>query len=433
MGITLQSLSQRITSYAPQGACTGCVNNPNSNITLSTSNSTVCYSGTGTISTLAINNSNITVYICGNITITNVSYNWQASGSSIVVNSGKTLTLSNPPPSNNLYLIPSLINYGTMNITIPAGWTLDNGHIITANSSAVTNINGNMYVNGGTVQIDGGILNVTGLTTLNNGGAYLSSNGIFQSKDLLTTNDNMLTVSPSSLGCMFFSGTATLYHQLTNSILNVVKGAGTTVTGSGGWGPHATVSSGNATSCTVLLPMVMNDFSINNSETKVIVNWSTFSEQNSNHFEIERSNDGTNFSTIGTVSASGNSASTKQYSFTDFYPITGNDFYRIKLLADDGNPSFSVIKQIEIKSPAAMKVTVNNSQNNVKIIMPEHTAQSTLRLLDMQGRILKTVKQTGQEELVMIETSNILSGIYIVELLSQNSHQSKQIFISSGK
>jgi hypothetical protein len=65
--------------------------------------------------------------------------------------------------------------------------------------------------------------------------------------------------------------------------------------------------------------------------------------------------------------------------------------------------------------------------------MPKNTSKNTLKLLDMQGRILKTVQPNDHEESVIIETSNLISGIYIVELISQQTHQSKQIFLLSGK
>ena len=426
---TQSSLSQCISSYPPQGYASGCTVNPTGSIAITSSSSKICYSGTSTISTLAINGINDTIYINGDITITNMA--GIGLNPFIVVNAGKELTVTNQP--SNFWTNPSYVNYGTMNIGSSWG-NFSGGSLITSGSSATTHITGDLILDGGTAEVDGSVLNVTGLTNLNAmaGGICLKSNAILKTKDLTSNSANKLTVPASSLACVYFTGNATVWNQLTTSILSVVKGVGSTVTGSN-WGPHTTVSSGNASSCSVLLPMVMGDFSLQNSGTKVVVDWSTFSEQKSDHFEIERSSDAVNFSTIGTVSASGNSASTKQYSFTDYYPTIGNDFYRIKLLSDDGNPSYSVIKEIEITPSSEMKVIVNNSQNNIKVIMPENSSQSTLRLLDMQGRIIKTVKNTTQEEFVTIETSNIFSGVYIVELITQNSHQAKQVFVSAGK
>ena len=419
--------SQCSTSYPAQGTCTGCTSSPTGTITITSNNTKFCATGTSTVTEFYINGNDDTIYVCGNITVNS----WTGYGHNpvIVINSGHTLTIAN---ALNNYANTKFVNYGTFNVS--SGWNNFTDIIITIGNSARTNIAGDLTLNGGVLYLEGGTTSVGGKTTFNSGtgGTCLKSNAILNTTDITNNATNMVVVAPSSTACIGYTGLATIYNTLTSSILNVHRGlsASGTAASDPAWGPHTTVSS---MSCNILLPMVMGDFSLTNSGTKVIVNWSTYSEQNSNQFEIQRSNDAINFFTIGTISASGNSSSTKQYSFTDHYPTIGNDYYRIKLLSDDGNPSYSVIKQIEITPPTEMKVIVNNSQNNIKVGMPENSSQSTLRLLDMQGRIIKTVTNAIQQEFMTIETSNVLSGVYIVELISQNKHQAKQVFLSAGK
>ncbi|HLK28028.1 MAG TPA: T9SS type A sorting domain-containing protein [Puia sp.] len=433
LGIVKNSYSQCSVTVPSQGACSGCTNNPSGTITLSTNGASVCYSGSSTISTLTINGNNVTVYICGSITITNIGGN--GTGVSIIVNAGKTLTITNQP--GNFYAAPTYVNYGTLNLS--SSWSnFYGGKLITTGASAVTNITGSLTLNGATVYMDGGIINISGTSTFNSGSyVCLNNNAIYNTVGIVNNANSVVSVGAGSSACISYTGNANIStNYLSSSILNVCRGPSVTGTSatSAAWGPHVFVNTGcDQYTCAIILPMVMGNFALSSSGSKVLLNWSTFSEQNSNVFEVQRSIDAINFSTIGTVAAAGNSATTKQYSFTDYSPVVGNNFYRIKLLSDDGNPSYSVVKEIEITLPDEMKVIVNNSQNNIKVIMPQNSSASTLRLVDMQGRILKTLKATGQEESVMIETANVFSGIYVIELISQQSHQSKQVFISSGK
>ena len=66
-----------------------------------------------------------------------------------------------------------------------------------------------------------------------------------------------------------------------------------------------------------------------------VVKWSTASEQNSSHFDLESSMDGENWRKITTITASGNSTEDIKYSFIDFNinPIT---YYRLQQYDIDG-------------------------------------------------------------------------------------------------
>lgn len=73
-----------------------------------------------------------------------------------------------------------------------------------------------------------------------------------------------------------------------------------------------------------------------------MLNWKTSSEINAVYFEIQRSADGINFTGVGNKNASGNSADTKIYQYTD--PIgnsTGNIYYRLKTVDVDGKFTYS--------------------------------------------------------------------------------------------
>ena len=72
-----------------------------------------------------------------------------------------------------------------------------------------------------------------------------------------------------------------------------------------------------------------------------LINWQTFREVNSTHFDVERSLDGKNFSTLGLVPSKGDQGG--EYTFTDVAPNPGMNFYRLRQYDSDGTNRISKI------------------------------------------------------------------------------------------
>ncbi|MBK7037989.1 MAG: hypothetical protein IPH42_17040 [Bacteroidetes bacterium] len=92
-----------------------------------------------------------------------------------------------------------------------------------------------------------------------------------------------------------------------------------------------------------LLPITLIDFSgtlqtddLNNS---VLLQWSTENEINNCCFNIEKSEDGNQFSTIGEVKNS----ETYNYSYIDEKPFIANNYYRLKQMDNNGEFTYSNI------------------------------------------------------------------------------------------
>ena len=95
---------------------------------------------------------------------------------------------------------------------------------------------------------------------------------------------------------------------------------------------------------TVVVPVTwlnLNTFRQNSGAT--LINWSTASEINTKEFMIERSSNGSDWITIGSTTAAGNSSTVKQYSFTDALVDNNIRYYRISQVDVDGRNSYSKI------------------------------------------------------------------------------------------
>ncbi len=394
--------------------------------------------GNITIGTLNSYGNNDTVYVCGNVTINNWGYTGGISNIVSVINQGASLTLTNAPAILNTGSPYSfkVVNYGTLNSG--ANWTMG-GETTLVNASSISAINfgsHSLTVNGGILYMNGGNLTTTGALTIYSTNSICMGNfSSINVGNISNSASNGITMLYGYTGCVSYTGSATVYNYLSSSSSFYVCAASSatgTAYNSASW-PKVTVLRNCSVTCTQVLPLTLTDFSVNSSFSNVILKWRVSSEQNKGQFEVQRSDDGIEFSDIGTVAASENYTSQTEYNFIDHSPVIGNNFYRLKLLTDNGNPSYSEVKKIEIIPPTEMKTITSASQNYIQIIMPQNSSNSTLRLLDMQGRVLKTVLVTGQQESINIQTSNIASGIYVVELISLQTHQAKQVYLSSAK
>ena len=72
----------------------------------------------------------------------------------------------------------------------------------------------------------------------------------------------------------------------------------------------------------------------------VNINWTTASEINTNHYEVERSFDGKNFATLYRVAAAGKTRVLTSYTSKDVNPLPIN-YYRLKMVDHDGTYTYS--------------------------------------------------------------------------------------------
>lgn len=156
---------------------------------------------------------------------------------------------------------------------------------------------------------------------------------------------------------------------------------------------------------------------------KVNLNWVTAGEVRNSFFEVERSADGTNFTSIGLVSASG--ASKGDYYFTDENPLPDRGFYRLKQFDMDGKSNYTkvlLIKRSPVKS--SLKLTPNPFVNTLTMNFTLTKAQKIqVRITDQLGRVNKIVNIDGNKGSNFVhinQLGGLPAGHYIVEVMGDN-------------
>ena len=99
----------------------------------------------------------------------------------------------------------------------------------------------------------------------------------------------------------------------------------------------------------IALPVELSSFTAIGQGRDVNLSWETKTEVSSSKFLVERTAQSTqNWVRVGEVAASGNSNSTKEYSFTDKKLNSGKYIYRLKMIDADGTYRYS--KEVESRS-----------------------------------------------------------------------------------
>ncbi len=173
---------------------------------------------------------------------------------------------------------------------------------------------------------------------------------------------------------------------------------------------------------TGLLPIKLNDFKGTYANGISHLTWNTKQESNSNYFEIERSADAVNFSTIGKVYAAGFSSKQLSYYFNDIKVNAGTNYYRLKMMDKDGQYELSntIILNVAIKGLLVTGIYPNPFLEKINIIISsENISQANIRLFDNAGKIL--VKQTaavhkGVTAISVNDLGTLAKGFYILEI-----------------
>jgi hypothetical protein len=169
------------------------------------------------------------------------------------------------------------------------------------------------------------------------------------------------------------------------------------------------------------LPVELAYFTGKLTGSSIQLDWKTETEVSNFGFDVERSNDGTDFSKIGFVQGNGNSNSPKYYSFSDNVEgLSGKIYYRLKQIDTDGTFDYSNLISVEAGVPTAYELFQNypnpfNPNTIIRFQLPEKSNVS-LRVFNSLGEqvaeLVNEEKEPGYYE-VNFNANNLASGVYV--------------------
>ncbi len=185
-------------------------------------------------------------------------------------------------------------------------------------------------------------------------------------------------------------------------------------------------------------PVTLASFDATLSNSFVAISWTTATETNTDHFEIERSLDGKTFGKVGTQKASGTTTTKLNYTYKDdVSTLSSMVFYRLKSIDKSGVFNYSGLKT----------VTVNATKNLITSLYPNpvkagqsvkvnylslKNANVSFSMVNAVGKKVLNSNQsvTVGTNLVSLPVIGLVSGIYYLSVTDgSNSLVQKQTII----
>ncbi|MCG2617415.1 T9SS type A sorting domain-containing protein [Terrimonas sp. NA20] len=176
---------------------------------------------------------------------------------------------------------------------------------------------------------------------------------------------------------------------------------------------------------TTVLPVKWDFFTASLTDNTPVLTWA--SEQTSGTiFNIQRSYDAANFTTIGTINSI---EGVKNYRFEDKQVNTNNRsvYYRIRAVETTNEVSISETRSLSLANKTAMSVQASpnpfTSQLNISYNSTVREKIS-IRIVSMNGAVMasKAVNvTTGYNNIAITEAASLTKGMYLVQLISENT------------
>jgi hypothetical protein len=165
-------------------------------------------------------------------------------------------------------------------------------------------------------------------------------------------------------------------------------------------------------------PVTITQFNGKYANGASVLNWLVASQSNISTYEVQRSTNAADFTTIGSVKASNASS----YLFNDVHPLAGNNYYRLKINSSTGGYTYGNTISISapIKGISIRSVYPSPFVNQIKVsVASENIEPVSVRIIDNSGRILKSesyTTQNGLNDFFVNDLGALNSGVYIVEV-----------------
>ncbi len=173
------------------------------------------------------------------------------------------------------------------------------------------------------------------------------------------------------------------------------------------------------------LPIVLSSFNVRNLNNTNEIKFTTASESNNSHFEIERSKDGKNYETISRVEGKGTTQEVSNYNFTDRTPNKGINYYRLKQVDFDGRFEYSKVVSVYV-GEKNLDVNVASATNDVVrlSVFSQNEDDAMVSIVDMNGRIILSQKivLTAKDNQLNLD-ANLQNGMYVVKITTANGEQ----------
>jgi hypothetical protein len=183
-----------------------------------------------------------------------------------------------------------------------------------------------------------------------------------------------------------------------------------------------------------ILPVKISNIRAFEKQNGVQIEWTAYSEENLNKYQIERSINGYTFTSVGDVIAR-NLLTESKYIFFDPAPLIGINFYRLKSIDMDGRSGFSSVVKINLnKNVKEIKVYPNPVTNGYVSFQSADLEKDNYSMMVFNSAGVQVFRQTfshagGAINQTMKLPDGTLPGIYLLQLKNNDAKIMSRTFI----
>lgn len=189
------------------------------------------------------------------------------------------------------------------------------------------------------------------------------------------------------------------------------------------------ISDNGGTPCVspITLPVEWLSFAAKRGfNNNVLLNWQTAVENNSNHFEVERSAEGIRYTRIGWIK-SNEIATGSSYEFEDKDNLKGLSYYRIKQVDNDGNATYSKIVSVNGKISNGFEIYPNPATSFIKLNVTGLIGRGSVLITDFYGVLVQ--QQRLNPGINTIDINRLAKGMYFVSVITDDGKNTEKLII----
>lgn len=246
----------------------------------------------------------------------------------------------------------------------------------------------------------------------------LNGNGIYRACGTGTVNFNTITHPNSATGAIeLFNGADVQASVVRRDVTNFATTVDVDIFSDpcASSTANALILGGFNTSCNVIVPIILGEFSGVYQYGRVRLHWETLAEINNREFKLYRSKDNNTWKEIGTIPGQINSVTSVDYSFVDSLPYNvETNYYKFTQVDLDGKSTDSPVVPVYTESITSKKPYPSVFEDEIYL----HT-QSVQRvsLIDTRHLLVRDIPLETESGKITINTADVPSGTYIMKVV----------------
>lgn len=169
----------------------------------------------------------------------------------------------------------------------------------------------------------------------------------------------------------------------------------------------------------VILPIELSEFTATCSDSGNVLNWTTQSEKNADHFSVERSLNGKDFFPLFEQKGKGSNYTGEHYMFTDKDTPKELSYYRVKQTDLDNSITYSEIitaERCKIKTEFLYNLFPNPAGETIHVSFRNQEENTKIILRNSFGTVVN--EKISENAELDLDLSDLSAGLYFITFIN---------------